>query len=50
MARTIEFNELVYTELIFSADVKTCYGKIVLNIVKGCKSKDYPDENAVTAW
>jgi hypothetical protein len=26
-----------------SIDVKTSNGKIAFNIVKGCKSKDYPD-------
>jgi hypothetical protein len=43
MVRTIEFNEIVYTEHILSIDVKASYGKIAFNIVKGCKSKYYPD-------
>jgi gag-polypeptide of LTR copia-type len=30
--------------------MKTSFGKVVFNIVRGCKSKDYPDGNATTAW
>ena len=40
-AKIIELNEIAYTELILSIDVKTSSGKIALNLVKGCKSKDY---------
>jgi gag-polypeptide of LTR copia-type len=50
MSRSIELNEITYTELILSIDVKTSSGKIAFNIVKGCKSKDYPDGNAASAW
>jgi hypothetical protein len=49
-ARTIELNEIAYIEYILSIDVKVSYGKIAFNIVKGCKSKDYPDGNALTSW
>jgi hypothetical protein len=42
-------NEISYTELILSIDVKASHGKIAFNIVKGCKSKDYLDENALNA-
>jgi hypothetical protein len=49
MARTIDLNDTSYTELILSIDVKSSYGKIAFNIVKGYKSKNYPDGNAVTA-
>jgi hypothetical protein len=49
MTRTIKLNEIAYTDLILSIDVKASYGKIALNIVKGCKSKDCPDGNAVTS-
>jgi hypothetical protein len=45
MARNNILNEIVYTELILSIDVKASYGKIAFNIVKGCKNKDYPDGN-----
>jgi hypothetical protein len=48
--RTIVSNEIAYTELILSIDVKASYGKITFNIVKGCKNKDYPGVNAVAAW
>jgi hypothetical protein len=30
--------------------VKTSFGKVAFNIVRECKSKDYPDGNAATAW
>jgi hypothetical protein len=45
-----DMNELVYTELIFSIDDKTSSGKVSLNLVKGCKNKDYADGNANMAW
>jgi hypothetical protein len=50
MERTIELNEIAYTELILSIDVKASYGKFAFNNVKGCKIKDHPDGNVVTAW
>ena len=50
MLKIIEFNEIAFTELILSIDVKTSNGKIAFNLIKGCKSKDYPDGNAATAW
>jgi gag-polypeptide of LTR copia-type/Zinc knuckle len=50
MSRAIELNEIDYTELILPIDVKTSNGKIAFNIVKGCRSKDYPDGNAAVAW
>jgi hypothetical protein len=42
-------NELAYTELILSIDDKTSNVKVVLNLVKGCKNKDYADGNASMA-
>jgi hypothetical protein len=42
--------EIAYTELILSIDVKTSSGKIAFNLIKGCKSKDYPDGNAAISW
>jgi hypothetical protein len=33
-----------------STDVKASSGKISFNLVKGCKSMDYPDGNAAIAW
>jgi hypothetical protein len=47
--RTIKFIEIIYTELILSIDSKASYGKIVFNILKVYKIKDYPDGNEVTA-
>jgi hypothetical protein len=49
-ARTIELNEITYTELILLIDVKTSSGKTDFNIIKSCKTKDHPDGNAATAW
>jgi hypothetical protein len=48
-SRIIELNEIVYTELILSIDVKTSSGKTAFNIVKSCKTKDHPNRNAATA-
>jgi hypothetical protein len=39
MPRTIELNEIAYTELILFIDVRTSNGMIAFNIVKGYKSK-----------
>jgi gag-polypeptide of LTR copia-type len=50
MMKVIELNEIAYTELILSIDMKTSNGKIAFNIVKGCKTQDYPDGNAASAW
>jgi hypothetical protein len=46
ISRIIELNEIAYTKLILSIDVKTSNGKIAFNSVKVCKSKYYPDGNA----
>jgi hypothetical protein len=46
----IELNEIAYTDLILSINVKTSSGKVAFNLIKGCKSKDYPDGNAAIAW
>jgi hypothetical protein len=35
MAKSFELNEIAYTELILSIDVKASYRKIAFNIVKG---------------
>jgi hypothetical protein len=40
MARIFGLNEITYTELILSVDIKASYGKISFNIVKGCKNKN----------
>jgi hypothetical protein len=46
----IELNEIAYTELILSIDVKGSSGKAAFNIIRGCKTKDYPDDNDAIAW
>jgi hypothetical protein len=48
--KIFNLNELAYTELILSIDVKTSSGKIAFNMVKGCKNKDYTEGNATMAW
>jgi hypothetical protein len=42
---TIELNEIAYTELVLLIDVKASSDKVVFNIIRGCKTKDYPDRN-----
>jgi hypothetical protein len=49
-SRIIELNEIAYTELNLSIDVKTSSGKTASNIVESCKTKDHPNGNAATAW
>jgi gag-polypeptide of LTR copia-type len=49
-SRIIKLNEIAFTELILSIDVKTSSSKTAFNLVKGCKTKDYPDGNAASAW
>jgi hypothetical protein len=46
----IELNEIAYTELILLIDVKASSGKVAFNIIRGCKTKDYPDGNGAIAW
>jgi hypothetical protein len=46
----IELNEIAYTELILSIDVKTSSGKVDFNIIIGCNTKDYPDGNCAIYW
>jgi hypothetical protein len=36
MKNAIEVNKLAYTELLLSIDVKTSFGKIAFNILRGC--------------
>ena len=50
MLRNAEINEVAFTELILSIDTKSSEGKVAFNLVRGCKSKEYPDGNAATAW
>jgi hypothetical protein len=47
--KIIELNEVTYKELILHIDVEAYSGKITFNIVKGNKSKEYADGNAISA-
>ena len=49
-SRIIELNEITYTELILSIEVKSSSGKTTFKIVKGYKTKDHPDGNATSSW
>jgi hypothetical protein len=42
-------NKLAQTEFILSINVRTSIGKVALNMVNGCKNKDYTDCNAAMA-
>jgi hypothetical protein len=46
MWKDIELHDIAYTELFFSIDINASNGKLAFRIVKGCKTKDYPDGNA----
>jgi hypothetical protein len=50
MKNAIQVNKFAYTELLLTIDVMTSFGKVAFNMVRGCKSKDYPDGNTTTAW
>ena len=50
MMKIFDLNELAYTELILSIDVRTSNGKVAFNMVKGCKNKDHTEGNATMAW
>jgi hypothetical protein len=44
------FNELAYTELILSINVRTISGKVAFNMTKGWKNKDYREGDASVTW
>jgi hypothetical protein len=46
----IKLNEIAYTELILSIDVKASSGKVAFNIIRGFKTKDHPNGNGAIAW
>jgi hypothetical protein len=46
----IKLNEIAYTELILSIDIKASSGKVAFNIIRGYNTKDYPDGNDTIAW
>jgi hypothetical protein len=50
MLKNIELNKIADNELILSIFVQVSNCKIVVNIVKGCKPKEYPDGNTASHW
>jgi hypothetical protein len=44
-----ESKEIAYTELILLIDVKASSDKIAFNIIRGCKTKNYPVGNGFIA-
>jgi hypothetical protein len=46
----IELNDIAYNQLILLIDVKATSGKVAFNIIRRCKTKDYPDGNGAIAW
>jgi hypothetical protein len=46
----IKLNEIAYIELILSIDLSASNGKVALNIIRVCKTKDYLDGNGTIAW
>jgi hypothetical protein len=49
-SKIVELNELAYSELVLSMDVKKATGKVAFQIIRGCKTKEYEDRNAAVAW
>ena len=45
-----ELNEQAYTELILSINHKKTRGKVAFNLVKNCKSSEWPEGNCKKAW
>jgi hypothetical protein len=45
-----DMNKVAFNELILSIDDKTISGKVVFNLVKCCKNKDYAYGNVNMAW
>ena len=49
LLRIIGINELAYTELVLSINVRIISRKVALNMVKACRSKEYADGNTAIA-
>ena len=45
-----ELNELGYEDLILSINGSTKAGKVAFNLVKNCKTEDFPEGNCKQAW
>jgi hypothetical protein len=46
----IEFNDIAYIEFIISIDVKASSCYVAFNIIRGSKTKDYPDVSGAISW
>ena len=45
-----DLNKESFEELILSIDTSTAAGKVAFSIMKGCKTKDYPNGNSPKSW
>ena len=45
-----KLNKLAYMDLILSIDHKKSRGKVAFQLVKNCKSSEYPEGNCKMAW
>lgn len=48
--KILDLNDMAYSELILSMDIKKAGGMVAFGIVKGSKSNDYEDGNGQVAW
>ena len=48
--RNKDLNKEAFEVLIISIDTITAAGKFAFCVIKGCKTKDYPNGNAMNAW
>ena len=48
--KVAKLNELAYEDLILAIDGSTEAGRVAFQVVKGSKSKDYPNGNAAVSW
>jgi hypothetical protein len=49
LMKDVDLNAMAYMEVILLIDIRSSIGKIVLNIIKGCKGRDYTDGNSTLA-
>jgi hypothetical protein len=45
-----DLNEMTYTDLILSIDIRSSSGKVVFSIIKGFKSRDYNNGSSALTW
>ena len=48
--KIVEANELAYSDLVLAVDTSRSQGRVVMNLIRNSKTKDYPDGNALVAW